>query len=694
MHEYQKRSNSSPNLAALQAYRRKIAAQQASSNGGGQEEPLPKINRELMYKAYQARLLQFFPSQQEKESDAASSASTADVAQTALKEPNLHGMMSKELMQAAGQQTDVEATLTQADAKTEEVGQEVQAKGDWQEKADTNTIFSNGSALQPAVMAKYENLMPGVSLEHVSLHQGRQVDAALGAAKLHGLTDGTNIAVSSKAPQGTLEHEIGHVGQRQEKGFSLNEVNRQAHEVDADNISAKLLSDRPVERFEQEKPVAKEAPDRDSANSEHLDISTRSIDDRNITAKQPGVTIGKLTQEESPVGEMRQKFDRTEASGTEEEASAEKHSTEFGKGADGKGKNDTNLAQNTKSGYGSPAPSPPPTGKTNPQAIIEIHVFIKLVKDVEKAYPSDSPKETLTRIRNLYYSSASPGFAGLLPNAPNGELISGGFGQFANLLRTVSRGDVGNTTYEHLTAQADENTVRGKPKGDNPSPYIRLQNGKLVDVGHLLLTLDALLHPGSTRPYTDYGVPTIDPASWVADIAIASLWVTTHLKTGKPNTQAPPNMKLSNPPSNSELDEYYKASAPESDLLGDVDGFGMRDNWNSNQPLSEALRDYYMGTQEKPAGVNKRWLTFCRLNRFVIVQGNQVKWRQRSELLSELIPRVNNFCNLFGAGTAGAIRTIREGWLNNQKWDYTPYMLNKFLDYVVTNLKAELGTKV
>ena len=38
---------------------------------------------------------------------------------------------------------------------------------------------------------------------------------------------------------------------REEKGFSLNEVNRQAYETDADNISANLLSDRPVERFEQ-----------------------------------------------------------------------------------------------------------------------------------------------------------------------------------------------------------------------------------------------------------------------------------------------------------------------------------------------------------------------------------------------------------------------------------------------------------
>jgi hypothetical protein len=674
MHEYQKRSNSSPKIAAAQAYKRKVAAKEASSSANNQAQMSPKIDRERMAK--------------------------------------LHGMMMGKLMQmqAAGQQTDGEATLTQAYAETEEVGQEVQAKGDWQQKADTNAIFSNGSALPPAVMAKYENLMPGVSLEHVSLHQGREVDAALGAAKLHGLTDGTNIAVSSKAPQGTLEHEIGHVGQRQEKDFSLNEVNRQAHEADADNISAKLLSDQPVERFGQEKQAAKEAPDGDSANGEHQSSPAHSID-RNITAKQSGVMMGKLTQEESPAGEMldrQQEFDRTEASGTEEEASAEKRSTQSDKNADRKVKDDANLAQHTNFGDMFPPPSPLPAGRTNPQAIIGIHVFIQLVQKAEKVYGFlDSPKQTVTRIRNLYYSSASPGFAGLLPNAPNYELRPEGAGEVKGIpilppnpfalvkLRVVRRENLSEETYKRLTAQANENTVRGQPPGDNPSPYILLQNGKLVDVGHLLLTLDALLHPGSTRPYTDYGVPTIDAASWVADIGIASVWATTHnLKTGKPNSQAPPGMKLSDPPTNSQLDEYYKASAPESDLLGNVDGFGLFHNWNSKQPLSEALRDYYVETQEKPAGVNKRWLTFCRLNRFVTLQGNQVKWRERAELLKELIPRVNNFCNLFAAGRAGSIRTIREGWLNNQKWEYIPYMLNKFLDYVATNLKAELGSKV
>jgi len=59
------------------------------------------------------------------------------------------------------------------------------------------------------------------------------------------------VAVASTAPSGTLEHELGHVGQRQEQGFSLDEGNRQAHEQDADEIAGKLLASQPVERFGQ-----------------------------------------------------------------------------------------------------------------------------------------------------------------------------------------------------------------------------------------------------------------------------------------------------------------------------------------------------------------------------------------------------------------------------------------------------------
>jgi len=126
MLDYQKRS-SSPNLAALQAYQRKLAADKASSRFGS---PIPTNNPDPTHLSGKKRLL---PSQ----------------------------MLEAQMMQRMQQANAVDSTDGE---------QEVQGKGDWQQKADLNAIFSNGSTLSSGLMAKYENLMPGVSLGQVSLH--------------------------------------------------------------------------------------------------------------------------------------------------------------------------------------------------------------------------------------------------------------------------------------------------------------------------------------------------------------------------------------------------------------------------------------------------------------------------------------------------------------------------------------------
>jgi hypothetical protein len=75
---------------------------------------------------------------------------------------------------------------------------------------------------------------------------------------------------------------------------------------------------------------------------------------------------------------------------------------------------------------------------------------------------------------------------------------------------------IGVEPYRHLAARADENAVQ-----DNPSPYLVLANGTRVDVGHVLLGLDALIHSTPAEdPFKTYQVPAIDPASWVADLGV------------------------------------------------------------------------------------------------------------------------------------------------------------------------------
>jgi len=153
------------------------------------------------------------------------------------------------LMQGADSNSG--ASSLQATPVEEQKLTEPQGKGDWQQQADLSTIFGgSGSALPQGLMAKYQQLMPGVSLSHVRLHQGSQVDASLAKAGLQGLTDGTRVAVSGKAESGTLEHELGHVAQRQVQGFNLTEGNRQAYEQDADRISARLVNGQIVEGFQ------------------------------------------------------------------------------------------------------------------------------------------------------------------------------------------------------------------------------------------------------------------------------------------------------------------------------------------------------------------------------------------------------------------------------------------------------------
>lgn len=155
-----------------------------------------------------------------------------------------------------GQQAQLQAEPTPEEEEKQGKGfdtsqaskSKLQGKADWQKKANLSNIFGgSGSRLSNGLMGKYQKLMPGISLGHVQVFQGASVDQALHQAGLQGLTDGTRVAVSSKAQAGTLEHELGHVAQRQVQGFNLNESSREGYEQDADSISASLVNNQTVQ---------------------------------------------------------------------------------------------------------------------------------------------------------------------------------------------------------------------------------------------------------------------------------------------------------------------------------------------------------------------------------------------------------------------------------------------------------------
>jgi hypothetical protein len=312
-------------------------------------------------------------------------------------------------------------------------------------------------------------------------------------------------------------------------------------------------------------------------------------------------------------------------------------------------------------------PWSPAAALTGSEAIIPVDRFVASLEEAERAFPGDSPADLLSRIRNTYYS----GFlvSQLLPDAR------------AHGSRTLHGNTLlGRTAHRHLTARADENGV-----GDNPAPYVLLPSGEQIDIGHLFLGLEALLHPRTTVPFSAYGVPNIDATGWVADVGMASVWTTKHAE-GAPDPRV--SRRLPGP----DRDAYYLMSAPDADLLGDIDVFAMCAQWAlaAGQPLSAALRAYYLGRPGRPPGLRWRWRAFASVNRLAFGRdGGRVAWDPA--WWSGWVRRIDRFNDVYGAGVGGSLwGTITRP--ASRAWPETPYMLGLFLTWAQPLLEAELAT--
>jgi hypothetical protein len=281
----------------------------------------------------------------------------------------------------------------------------------------------------------------------------------------------------------------------------------------------------------------------------------------------------------------------------------------------------------------------PAAALTGSEAVIPVDRFVAYLEEAERAFPGDSPADLLSRIRNTYYS----GFlvSQLLPDAR----AHGG--------RTLHGNPrLGRTAHRHLTARADENGI-----GDNPAPYVLLPSGEEIDIGHLFLGLEALLHPRTTK----------------------------HVE-GAPDPRVSRRLPAPN------RDAYFLMSAPDADLLGDIDVLAMRAQWAlaAGQPLSTALRNYYLGRPGRPPGLRWRWRAFASVNRLTYARdGDRVAWDPA--WWSGWVRRIDRFNDVYGAGVGGSLW----GTLTRpagRVWPETPYMLTLFLTWAQPLLEAELAT--
>lgn len=335
--------------------------------------------------------------------------------------------------------------------------------------------------------------------------------------------------------------------------------------------------------------------------------------------------------------------------------------------------------------------------QTDSEAIIPVADLIRYIQAVEQAYPKDNWQEILTRLRTQYYSGFL--FNQLLPTSPIYETKPGPdydapwktAEKSHQVLRTLDRVDP--TARKHLKARADENNEK-----DNPSPYIELANGEEIDLGHLLLGLDALLHPQTSWPYTTYNVPNIDVSTHVADLGIAVVWMTNHELNHQPPADAP--IKLAKP----DLHRYYNMSAPEQDLLGDVDAFALYHSigkGNSqltpaqqvSQKLSDLMASYYLGQQQNTNSVDRRWRSFMtKVGWTYTTSGTSVTFAP--SVKAGLVQKVKTFADLYEAGIIGSAVEMVTFWSapTPGTWKHADTVVDWFLAFVKERLEKEIAT--
>jgi hypothetical protein len=314
---------------------------------------------------------------------------------------------------------------------------------------------------------------------------------------------------------------------------------------------------------------------------------------------------------------------------------------------------------------------------SDPNAEFGVLDFIAYVEALEAAasYSSFSKAEILTTIRQQYYPGSDPIYPKwdqLLPDAPNWiGTVSGSF------RRLMSSPPIDGNAFKHLTAKADENGTQ-----DNPSPYAIGPRRERIDIGHTLLGLDALIHPRVAHPYSTLGISNIDPASWIADLALAAYWTESH-GDGAPKKWVGPAG------SSGEFFVYYFMSAPDEDLFGDADSFGLYKLWNSVTKLSEALRRYYIGVPPATPLVWQRWQIFCQANNLAYTKsGVSISWA--SGVTAPWIPRIDRMCDLIKLGWTSAFALSAPP--APRAWKYSSSALDRFLDWVKMYLEPELRT--
>lgn len=302
--------------------------------------------------------------------------------------------------------------------------------------------------------------------------------------------------------------------------------------------------------------------------------------------------------------------------------------------------------------------------------------FLEALQAAEQANSGDTVEEFITRLRQLYYPGTDPdgltvreaAFDHLLPDAPI-TLPDGS-------RRLLTPTGMDPILFGRLAMHAPENPTPGHPL-DNPSPYFYDATATRIDLGHVMLTIDAILHPRADSPYADFGVPAIDPASWVADLGIGAVWAE---QDGVPDA---PTVLPRKPDGGADLDGYYQMSAPTADLIGDIDGFNIAAGMLAGATMPSTVVRYYVDGDTAPGLYRQRFRMFVTS----LLGTGLPDAPELAAGVATWTPRVDRFNDLFAMGAFGALLTLTPP--PPKKWKFSADVIAMFLQMLMDQLAIE-----
>lgn len=258
---------------------------------------------------------------------------------------------------------------------------------------------------------------------------------------------------------------------------------------------------------------------------------------------------------------------------------------------------------------------------------IALDAFLRVVRGEEDKLPRDErldAKLMITRLRKLFYGG----------RGWDEYLIPG-----AAAVPALYRFSVADPIRREFETPGPNvvDFVVGRPQLDDAPPQlthpgelqdVRMPDGEVVDVGHVLAGLDAINHPAAVAPHGLFAMAhNIDAVTWAGDLgSVLGEILFARARLDRALTDA-------------EVQAQIDLCAPPHDMLGNVDayviGAACDVGRDAGRPVSDILLDYYGAPATAGSARASRFTTFALevgLGRLVgATFAAQAAWLERYE---------------------------------------------------------------